>query len=55
MAKYLNRGKKQYSEDEKRAWSAGRGFAAAKAGKRCSFKTQKERESFKNGVKSVRG
>ena len=55
MEKYPNRGKRQFTEREKRAFSAGCGFAAAKAGKRVACKTEKEKESFRNGVKSVRG
>lgn len=51
---YKNQGKRQYTEREKRAFSAGKGYAAAKAGKRVACKTEKEKESFRNGVKSVR-
>lgn len=54
MEKYPNRGKKQFTEREKRAFSAGKGYAAAKAGKRVACKTEKEKQSFRNGVKSVR-
>ena len=53
MAKYVNRGKRQFSEREKRAYSAGRGYAAAKKGKRIKCNTEKEKQSFRNGVKSV--
>lgn len=53
MAKYPNRGKRQFTEREKRAYSAGRGFAAAKKGKRVACKTEKEKQSFRNGVRSV--
>ncbi|MDE7453803.1 MAG: hypothetical protein K2N22_05280 [Clostridia bacterium] len=45
----------KYSNREKRAFAAGKAFAAAKAGRRCSFKTNAERQSFSNGVKAVRG
>lgn len=55
MARYPNRGKKNYSEAEKRAYHGGRAYAAAKKGKRIRFKTEKEKRSFSNGVKSVRG
>ena len=55
MSKYPNRGKKSYSEAEKRAFHGGRAFAIGKAGRRVKFKTEKERKSFSNGVKSVRG
>lgn len=46
--------RKQYSEREKQAYHAGRGYAAAKAGKRVACKTEKEKASFRNGVKAVR-
>lgn len=52
MAQYLNRGKRQFSEREKRAYSAGRGYAAAKRGKRVQCKTAREKQSFRNGLKS---
>ena len=55
MAKYLNKGIKQFSEREKRAYSAGRGYAAAQKGRRIKCKTEKEKQSFRNGIKSVRG
>ncbi len=55
MGKYPNRGKKQFTEREKRAFSAGKGYAAAKAGKRVACKTEKEKQSFRNGVNAVRG
>ncbi len=51
---YKNRGRRKYTEREKRAFSAGKGYAAAKAGKRVACKTEKEKQSFRNGVKSVR-
>ena len=47
--------RKQYSEREKQAFHAGRGYAAGKANKRVKCKTEKEKQSFRNGVKSVRG
>lgn len=53
MKKYVNRGIWQFTEREKRAWSAGRGYGAAKKGKRIECKTEKEKQSFRNGVKSV--
>ena len=55
MGKYPNRGKKQFTEREKRAFSAGKGYAAAKAGKRVKYRTEKEKASFRNGVNAVRG
>ncbi len=51
--KYANRGKKQFSEREKRAYSAGRGYAAAKKGRRIKCKTEREKQSFRNGVNSI--
>lgn len=52
---YKNRGRRTFTEREKRAFSAGKGYAAAKAGKRVACKTEAEKQSFRNGVKSVRG
>lgn len=49
-----NHGKRRFTEREKRAFSAGKGYAAAKAGKRVACKTEKEKASFRNGVKAVR-
>ena len=40
MTKYLNRGKKSYSEAEKRAYHGGRAYGAAKSGKRVKLKTE---------------
>lgn len=51
--KYVNRGKRQFSEREKRAYSAGRGYAAAKKGRRIKCKTEREKQSFRNGVNSI--
>lgn len=55
MAKYPNRGKRSFSEKEKRAYRGGRAYATGKAGRRVKLETEKERKSFSNGVKSVRG
>ena len=55
MLKYPNRGKKSYSEAEKRAYHGGRAYAIGKAGKRVKLETEKERKSLSNGVKAVRG
>lgn len=55
MSKYKNCGKRTYSEAEKRAYHGGRAYAAAKLKKRVKFQTEKERKSFSNGVKAVRG
>lgn len=52
---YKNHGKRTYSEREKRAFSAGKGYAAAKAGKRVKCETEAEKQSFRNGVNAVRG
>ena len=53
MARYVNRGKRQYSDREKRAYSAGRGYGAAKAGKRVRCRTKAEKNSFRNGFNSA--
>ena len=53
MSRYPNRGKRSFSEREKRAFSAGRGYGAAKRGKRVKCNTAKEKQSFRNGVNSV--
>lgn len=52
---YKNLGKRTFSEREKRAFSAGKGYAAAKAGKRVKCETEAEKQSFRNGVNAVRG
>lgn len=54
MARYVNRRKKYYSDREKRAFSAGRGYAAAKAGKRVRCKTKAEKTSFLNGFHTAK-
>ena len=46
---------KKYTQAEKQAYHGGRAWAAGKAGKRVKLKTEKEKDSFRNGVKSVRG
>ncbi len=55
MSKYPNCGKKSYSEAEKRAYHGGRAYAVGKMGRRVKLRTEKEKKSFSNGVKSVRG
>lgn len=55
MAEYLNKGKKQFTEAEKKAYHMGRAFATAKAGKRVKCPDEKTKRSFKNGVNAVRG
>lgn len=47
--------KVQYSEAEKRAYSAGMGYGAAKSGKRVQCKTEAEKKSFRNGLKKSKG
>lgn len=54
MGQYPNRGKRSFSEREKRAYSAGRGYGAAKQGKRVKCKTEKEKQSFLNGLNSTK-
>lgn len=43
-----------YTEREKRAYSAGCGYAAGKAGERVACKTEDEKTSFRNGVNATR-
>lgn len=52
---FQNRGKRTYSEREKRAYSAGVGYGAAKSGRRVKCTTEAEKSSFRNGVNRVRG
>lgn len=54
MSRYFNRGKKQFSVSEKRAYDAGRAYALAKQGKRVNCKTEKDKASFRNGMKAVK-
>ncbi len=51
MAKNKN---EKYSEREKLAYFAGKSYAMAKAGKRVNCKSSVEKQSFRNGVNSVR-
>ncbi len=51
MAKNKN---EKYSECEKRAFFAGKAYAIAKAGNRVNCKSSVEKQSFRNGVNSVR-
>ena len=44
----------KYSVKEKRAYDAGKAYGAAKAGKRCRFKTKKEEKSFLNGLSATK-
>ncbi|MCM1296854.1 MAG: hypothetical protein NC311_15050 [Muribaculaceae bacterium] len=52
---YPNRGKRQFSVREKRAYDAGRAYGLAKQGKRVNCKTEKDKTSFRNGMKAVKG
>lgn len=52
---YRNRGIKTYSEREKRAYSAGIGYGAGKAGKLVKCETAAEKKSFLNGLKKAKG
>ena len=45
----------EFSASEKAAYNAGKGFAAAKAGGKVLLKTEKEKQSFRNGMESVKG
>jgi hypothetical protein len=54
MKKYVNRGIRHFSLREKRAFSAGRGYGAAKNGKRVKLVTNDERRSFCNGMNTVK-
>ena len=46
---------KTYSTKERKAFHMGRAYAAAKAGKRVKLPDDKTKQSFRNGVNSVRG
>ena len=47
--------KRSYSAKERKAYHMGRAYAAAKAGKRINCPDSKSKQSFRNGVNSVRG
>lgn len=47
--------KKTYSPEEEKAYHMGRAYATAKAGKRVKCTSEKEKQSFRNGVNAVRG
>lgn len=51
---YVNRGKRQYSESEKIAYHGGRAWARGKAGQRLDCRGDKNKASFRNGVKAER-
>lgn len=46
---------KKYSSKERKAYHMGRAWAAGKSGKRVSCPDEKTKQSFKNGVKAMRG
>ena len=46
--------KRSYSAKERKAYHMGRAYAAAKAGKRVNCPDSKSKQSFRNGVNSVR-
>ena len=52
---FINKNKKTYSEREKRAYSAGVGYGAAKSGRRVKCTTEAEKSSFRNGLNRARG
>lgn len=47
--------KRSYSAKERKAYHMGRAYASAKAGKRVNCPDSKSKQSFRNGVNSVRG
>lgn len=47
--------KRGYTAKERKAYHMGRAYAAAKAGKRVNCPDSKSKQSFRNGVNSVRG
>ena len=47
--------RKKYSAKERKAFHMGQAYATAKAGKRVKCPDEKTKQSFKNGVNSVRG
>ena len=53
MSKYPNRGKKQFSDAENRAYYSGQGYKLAKKGKRINFKNKNNEQSFVAGYMSV--
>lgn len=46
--------KRSYTAKERKAYHMGRAYAAAKAGKRVNCPDSKSKQSFRNGVNSVR-
>lgn len=47
--------KKKYSAKERKAYHMGRAYQTAKAGKRVKCPDEKTKQSFRNGVNSVKG
>ena len=47
--------KKTYTAKERKAYHMGRAYATAKAGKRVKGMNEAEKQSFRNGVNTVRG
>lgn len=47
--------KRSYTAKERKAYYMGRAYAAAKAGRRVDCPDSKTKQSFRNGVNSVRG
>lgn len=46
---------KKYSAKERKAYHMGRAYQTAKAGKRVKCPDEKTKQSFRNGVNSVKG
>lgn len=46
--------KKTYTAKERKAYHMGRAYATAKAGKRVKGMNEAEKQSFRNGVNTVR-
>ena len=58
MARRISRSKSnkpKYSASERAAYNMGVGFAAKSIGARITGFSEKEKESFKNGVSKVKG
>ena len=47
--------KEKYTASEKRAYYRGQGYAAAKAGKKISASSDKQKKSFRAGLNSGKG
>ncbi|MBR2322189.1 MAG: hypothetical protein IKA54_01205 [Clostridia bacterium] len=53
--KSTNKGKPKYSASERAAFNMGVGYAAKSVGARIEGFSEKEKQSFKNGVSKVKG